>query len=121
MARGKNAAKKARVLGPSAGDSGGVPAGTVVAATVAHAPGLPATAMSERAGGMAEPPALGVVVMSPWGWRILAVFTMVAVGLVVTFFLDGKTLFGILWVFVAAAWGLFTYKLWRLHLAWDAH
>jgi hypothetical protein len=26
---------------------------------------------------------------------------------------------GAFWVFIAAAWGFFTIKLWRMHLAWD--
>ena len=65
-------------------------------------------------------PPLGIVVMSTWGWRILAVFAMVAFGLCITFFLDGHTIFGALWLFIAASWGWFTYKLRLRHLAWDA-
>lgn len=65
-----------------------------------------------------ELPALGMAVASSWGWRILAVFTMVAFGLCLTFFLDGRTVFGVLWVVVTAAWGVFTYKLRLRHLAW---
>jgi hypothetical protein len=81
---------------------------------------LRATATSEeRASGRAEPPGLGVIVTSPWGWRIFAVITMVAIGLCLTFSLDGHGVFGILWCVIAAAWGAFTYKLWRLHLTWD--
>lgn len=57
--------------------------------------------------------------MSPWGWRLLAVFAMVALGLCLTFFLDGKSVFGALWTVVALAWGGFSLKLWRQHLAWD--
>ena len=57
--------------------------------------------------------------MSPWGWRILAVAAMVAVGLAVTFLLDGHTAIGGFWVFIAVSWAFFTYRLWRLHLAWD--
>lgn len=64
---------------------------------------------------------LGIIVMSPWGWRILAVATMVALGLCVTFLLDGKTVFGVLWAIIAGAWGGFTWKLWRMHIDWDAN
>jgi hypothetical protein len=67
-----------------------------------------------------ELPLLGGVVMSPWGWRILAVFALVAVGLCLTFFLDGHTAFGALWLFVAVAWAGFAWKLWRMHLEWDS-
>ncbi|MCL6091423.1 MAG: hypothetical protein M1435_00515 [Actinobacteria bacterium] len=58
--------------------------------------------------------------MSPWGWRILAVFAMVATGLCLTFFVDGKTMFASLWVVVSLAWGGFSFKLWREHLRWDS-
>jgi hypothetical protein len=44
---------------------------------------------------------------------------MVAVGLCLTFFLDGKAVYGALWAMVAGCWAAFTLKLWRLHLAWD--
>lgn len=57
--------------------------------------------------------------MSSWGWRIMAVAVMVALGLSITFLLDGHTLIGAFWVFISAAWGFFTIKLWRMHLAWD--
>jgi hypothetical protein len=80
---------------------------------------LGAPAKAVRAGGQAGLPALGIAVMSPWGWRILAVFAMVALGLCITFFLDGKVLFGVLWAIVALAWGGFSLGLWRQHLAWD--
>lgn len=76
-----------------------------------------------RAAGAGSPaglPVLGIAVMSPWGWRILAVFTMVALGLCLTFFIDGKTVFGALWVVVSVAWGGFSYRLWRQHLDWDS-
>jgi len=63
-------------------------------------------------------PALGMAVASPWGWRIMAVVTMVAAGLCITFFLDGHATFGALWVVVTAAWGFFTNKLRLLHLDW---
>ena len=72
------------------------------------------------AGSRAGLPALGIAVMSPWGWRILAVFTMVALGLCITFFIDGKTVFGTLWVVVSLAWAAFSYRLWRQHLDWDS-
>jgi hypothetical protein len=58
--------------------------------------------------------------MSPWGWRILAVATMVALGLCLTFLLDGRAAFAATWAVVSAAWGGFTWKLWRTHLEWDA-
>ena len=61
----------------------------------------------------------GIVVMSPWGWRIFAVAVMVAVGLCITFLLDGHAVIGYLWAFITVAWGFFTYRLWRMHLAWD--
>jgi hypothetical protein len=80
---------------------------------------VPAAASSRSAGRRPDVPALGIAVMSPWGWRILAVFTMVALGLCITFFLDGKTVFAALWVVIAAGWAGFSYRLWRLHLDWD--
>jgi hypothetical protein len=43
---------------------------------------------------------------------------MVAVGLCLTLLLDGRTAFGVFWLFVSAAWGAFTFKLWRMHLDW---
>jgi hypothetical protein len=46
------------------------------------------------------------------------VATMVAVGLCITFLLDGHAVFGALWALVATGWGTFTYRLWRLHLDW---
>jgi len=49
----------------------------------------------------------------------MAVVTMVAFGLCITFFLDGHTVFGVLWVVIAVAWAFFTNKLRLLHLAWD--
>ena len=115
MARGKYVAKKLGTSPPAAEVSSGVGSPSAVGS-----PAVPAASSSGRAGGLAEPPALGIAVMSPWGWRILAVFTMVAVGLCITFFLDGKTVFGVLWVVVAGGWGTFAYVLWHRHLAWDA-
>ena len=73
-----------------------------------------------QAGSQAELPALGIAVMSPWGWRVLALFTMVALGLCLTFFIDGKSIFGALWVVVSVAWGGFSFRLWRQHLKWDS-
>jgi len=84
--------------------------------------GSPAGASSStpaRRAGRAELPALGVATMSPWGWRILVVFAMVALGLCLTFFIDAKTVFGALWALIALAWGGFSLKLWRDHLHWD--
>jgi hypothetical protein len=115
MARGKYETKKLSTSSPSAVVGGGVASPTVVG----NVP-VPATPTSRSGGRRPDVPALGIAVMSPWGWRILAVFTMVAFGLCVTFFLDGKTIFGALWVVIAAGWGGFSYRLWRLHLNWDA-
>ena len=78
-----------------------------------------AAASSPGAGRRTDLPALGIVVMSPWGWRILAVAAMVAVGLCATFLFDGHTAIGGIWAFIAVAWSLFTVRLWRMHLAWD--
>jgi hypothetical protein len=44
---------------------------------------------------------------------------MVAFGLCITFFLDGHTVFGALWVVITVAWGFFTNQLRLRHLAWD--
>jgi hypothetical protein len=74
---------------------------------------------SEPADAPVELPALGMAVASSWGWRIMAVFTMVAFGLCITFFLDGHTVFGALWVVITVAWGFFTNQLRLRHLAWD--
>ena len=115
MARGKYESKKLGTGSPSAGVSRGVGSPTVVGS----AP-LPAAGSSRSAGRRADEPALGIAVMSPWGWRILTVFTMLALGLCITFFLDGHTVFGLLWIIVAAGWGGFSYWLRRLHIAWDA-
>jgi len=60
---------------------------------------------------------LGAAVISSWGWRILAVFTMLAFGLTITFALDGHTGYAVLWLIVTAAWGFFSLVLWRRHLA----
>ncbi len=115
MARGKYEARKLGTISPSAEVGRGV--GSL---TAAGSPPLPAAPTAPSAGRQREVPALGIAVMSPWGWRILTVFTMLAVGLSVTFFLDGHTVFGGLWVAIAAGWGGFSYRLRRLHLAWDA-
>jgi hypothetical protein len=103
MARGKYESKKLGTSSPAAVTGATAPAAT-----------------SSRSAGRPDVPALGIAVMSPWGWRILAVFTMVALGLCITFFLDGHTVFGVLWVVIALGWGGFSFRLWRLHLAWDA-
>jgi hypothetical protein len=115
MARGKNAAKK-RGTGHSLVEiDRGVSPRSAVSGSL-----LPAVPNSSQAGSQAQPPPLGIVVMSNWGWRILAVFAMVAFGLCLTFSLDGHTVFGALWLFITASWGWFTYKLRLRHLAWDA-
>jgi hypothetical protein len=72
---------------------------------------------TEPAAGTTELPALGMAVASPWGWRIMAVVTLVAVGLCITFFLDGHTVFAFLWVVISVAWGYFTNQLRLRHLA----
>jgi len=115
MARGKYEAKKNGTDDPPAGVSRGV--GSPIAA---GSTALPATSGPGLAGQAAETPALGIIVMSSWGWRIMAVAVMVGLGLCVTFLLDGHSALGGLWAFVALAWGFFTVKLWRMHLAWDA-
>lgn len=114
MARGKYDAKKQGTTGPSAGLSRGVGSPSVVGSSQ-----RPATPALESAGGQAETPALGIVVMSSWGWRIMAVAVMVAIGLAITFLLDGHAIIGALWILIAGGWGYFTFKLWRMHLAWD--
>lgn len=122
MARGKFQAKRC-----GTGDLPGVvnrvrlgsPAGAASVALGAPTPNRVATRSTGGAGSQAGLPALGIAVMSPWGWRILAVFAMVATGLCLTFFIDGKTMFATLWVVVSLAWGGFSFKLWRQHLAWD--
>jgi hypothetical protein len=77
---------------------------------------LPVAPTTEPTGGPTELPPLGMAVASPWGWRIMAVVTLVAVGLCITFFLDGHTVFGFLWVVIAVAWGFFTNQLRLRHL-----
>jgi hypothetical protein len=115
MARGKYVSKKRGTDGPSVQVGRGVGSRASAGSTA-----LPAVASSGRAVNQAsEPPPLGIVVMSSWGWRIMAVAVLVALGLSITFLLDGHTVIGAFWVFIAAAWGFFTIKLWRMHLAWD--
>ena len=113
MARGKYEAKKRGTADPSAEVGRGV--GSPSAGSAA----LPAVANPGRAGSHGEPPALGIIVMSSWGWRIMAVAVMVAIGLSITFLMDSHTVIGAFWIFISAAWGFFTYRLWRMHLAWD--
>jgi hypothetical protein len=115
MARGKYETRKLGTSSPSAAVGRGVGPPVAVGTST-----VPAARSSRSAGRTVDVPALGIAVMSPWGWRILAVFTMVALGLCVTFFLDGHTVFGVLWVVVAAGWAGFSYRLRRLHLEWDA-
>jgi hypothetical protein len=113
MARNKYAGKRG-TDSPPAAVSGG--AGSRKVGTSGPLPALP---VSSTAGGMAEPPQLGIAVMSSWGWRILAVFTMVALGLTITFTLDGHRAFALIWLVITGAWGFFTLVLWKRHLAWD--
>lgn len=58
--------------------------------------------------------------MSAWGWRILTVFAMLALGLCITFFVDGHTVFGAFWVVITLGWGGFAYRLRCLHLDWGS-
>jgi hypothetical protein len=113
MARRKYATKRG-TESPPATVSGG--AGSRIVGTSGS---LPAVPPSSTAGGLAEPPQLGIAVMSSWGWRILAVFTLVALGLTITFALDGHTAFAVIWLVITGAWGFFSLVLWRRHLAWD--
>jgi hypothetical protein len=122
MARGKFRTKKSGttpgprgVNGPRVGSQPGAASGQQAAPK--HLGQLPRAA---KAGSQAGLPALGIAVMSPWGWRVLALFTMVALGLCLTFFIDGKSVFGGLWVVVSVAWGGFSLRLWRQHLKWDS-
>lgn len=115
MARGKYVAKKLGTSPPSGDFNGG--AGSPIEVDSAR---VPAAASSQGAGSQAKAPALGIMVMSPWGWRILTMATLVALGICITFFLDGHTAFGALWVIVVVGWAGFSFKLWRMHLAWDA-
>jgi hypothetical protein len=115
MARGKYESKRVGTSPPAVEVSRGVGSPTAVGT----AP-VPAASSSRSAGRRPDVPALGIAVMSPWGWRILAVFAMVALGLCITFLLDGRTVFGILWIVIAAGWGGFSYRLRKLHLEWDA-
>ncbi|HET9058795.1 MAG TPA: hypothetical protein VFN61_02655 [Acidimicrobiales bacterium] len=88
---------------------------------------VPATAVpagrfsagTSKGAGVADAPVLGAAVMSPWGWRVMAVFAMVGIGVCLTCYLDGKLLFGALWTVIAGAWSVFSAFLWRKHLAWD--
>lgn len=113
MTRSKNRSARRATTRPSAGAGRGTGPRDV--------PGnglLPGTATSEPARDPEELPALGMAVASPWGWRIMAVVTMVALGLCITFFLDGHTVFGFLWVVITVAWGFFANQLRLRHLAW---
>ncbi|HTW08270.1 MAG TPA: hypothetical protein VME46_12205 [Acidimicrobiales bacterium] len=114
MARGKYEAKKRVGANPPA-----VP-GRGVALSVPANAAKATTSSRSHAASAAGTPVLGVAVMSNWGWRIMAVAVLVAFGLAVTFLLDGHTVIGAFWVLIALAWGFFTLKLWRMHLAWDA-
>lgn len=75
----------------------------------------PSVPVSPNASGSAEPLATHPIVTTAWGWRIGAVAVMVAFGLCLTFLLDGKTVFGLLWALITLAWGFFVFKLYRRH------
>ena len=109
MTRSKNRATKRAPYRPSAAVSRG-------AGPAAGRRSLPVAPAPEPS--PVELPALGMAVASPWGWRIMAVVTMVALGLCITFFLDGHTVFGAVWVVITVAWGFFTNQLRLRHLAW---
>jgi hypothetical protein len=113
MARNKYAAKRGPDSPPAAVGGGAGPR------QVGTSGPLPAVPVLSAPGGTAEPQ-LGAAVMSSWGWRILAVFTMVALGLTITFTLDGHRAFALIWLVITGAWGFFTLVLWKRHLAWDA-
>jgi len=122
MARGKFQTKKSGTVGLPGVVNGmrlGSPMGAASALGAPTSPNRGAARSTSRTGSQAGLPVLGIAVMSPWGWRILAVFAMVATGLCLTFFIDGKTLFASLWVVVSLTWGGFSFKLWRQHLDWD--
>ena len=74
----------------------------------------------QGAGGPSEPPALPAFFVSRWGWRTLAVLSMVALGLCITFFGDGHSGYGVVWAIITLGWGALTLMLWRRHLAEDA-
>ena len=84
MARGKYEAKRGTMSPPAVVSRG------VGSPSTAGSAALPAPTSPAAAGRRADLPVLGIVVMSPWGWRILAVAAMVAVGLCITFLLDGR-------------------------------
>ena len=113
MTRGKNGARSGS-RPPAVAGRGAPPRGAAAAGTSSSV-----ASTSDHADNPVEMPPLGMAVASSWGWRIMAVFSLVALGLVVTFFFDGKTVFAILWIVVTAAWAFFTYQLRLRHLAWD--
>jgi len=63
---------------------------------------------------------LAAVVRSAWGWRAMAVFSLLALGLCATLFFDGHSGYGAAWAVITAAWGTFTAVLWRRHLDAEA-
>jgi len=120
MARGKYAvSKKNEAQVPPGEVTRGVGPFPLTAAVHAGPVTASSTTEQDRAAGRADRPLLGVAVTSPWGWRVLAVFTLLAIGLCITFLLDGHTFIGAMWVVIALGWGSFTLRLWRLHLDWD--
>jgi hypothetical protein len=94
---------------------GAAPSSLVVSTTAVPAKRLRVTGGA----GVGEAPLLGAAVMSPWGWRVMAVFAMVGTGVCLTFYLDSRLLFGAMWTIIAGAWSAFAVFLWRKHLAWD--
>lgn len=69
--------------------------------------------------GAGDAPLLGAAVMSPWGWRVMAVFAMVGIGVCLTLYLESRFVFAGMWTVIAGAWSAFAAFLWRKHLAWD--
>ena len=78
-------------------------------------PAHPSVPVTANASGPAEPLADHPIVTTAWGWRIGAVAVLVALGLCLTFLLDGKTVYGVLWAAVTLGWGFFVVKLHRRH------
>lgn len=55
------------------------------------------------------------LVRSVWIWRAFFVLSLVAVGVAIIFFGNGKTVPAILWLVIAAGWFAFAMGLWRKH------
>jgi hypothetical protein len=55
-------------------------------------------------------------VRSPWVWRGFAAMALVALGLLLTFALDGRTGFAVAWAVIFVAWGGVAALLFRRHV-----